>query len=228
MMSWAVTHIVRGQPVGIISGFGYGGDPCLSLSALTIDNLTDQEIAYIARWFVEHSAELYAIHTGAECHYHPQFISDEQLSLIINGTLASDKYKQRAASELARRHNGGAWVNPYVEYKRKQRGKKPGYVYLAYSETDHYKIGKSIGPEDRIAVFDTQMPIEVSMLHSFEADDMSTAEAMLHRQFDDKQVKGEWFDLDPVDIEFIKSIEVYTDGQFIGADDGAIQFPMGR
>ena len=58
---------------------------------------------------------------------------------------------------------------------------------------------------------------DITGSNAFEADDMSTAEARLHQQFDDKRVKGEWFELDLVDIEFIKSIEVFANGQFIGA-----------
>lgn len=55
-------------------------------------------------------------------------------------------------------------------------GKRPlrraGYVYLAHAETGHYKIGLSIGPVERIRVFDTKMPVKVSLIHTIPATDM--------------------------------------------------------
>jgi hypothetical protein len=94
-------------------------------------------------------------------------------------------------------------------------GKKPqsGYVYLAYSAGRH-KIGRSKNPSDRIDHFDTQMPVEVSEVNCFEADDYVTAENRLHDYFQDSRVKGEWFDLSPPQLKALKMITRYEDGEF--------------
>jgi len=94
-------------------------------------------------------------------------------------------------------------------------GKKPqsGYVYLAYSAGRH-KIGRSKNPSDRIDHFDTQMPVEVSEVNCFEADDYVTAENRLHDYFQDSRVKGEWFNLSPAQLEGLKMITRYEDGEF--------------
>lgn len=221
-MSWSASYKVRGHTIEVDSGFGFSAGPRLSLDAFIIYDMSDEDIVEVARWFYEHSAEIYAIHTGAECCYDAQFISDQQLEMIINSNLTSERDRKRAINELNYRLNSG----PYRSYEmtshkaaKKIKTKKPGYIYLAYSETDHYKIGKSLGPEDRIAVFDTQMPVEVSMVHIFEADDMSGAEAELHNDFSYKRVKGEWFDLDEFEVELITSITGYSDGKFYHAGE---------
>jgi len=93
--------------------------------------------------------------------------------------------------------------------------KKPqsGYVYLAYSAGRH-KIGRSKKPSDRIDHFDTQMPVEVSQVNCFEADDYVTAETRLHNYFEDSRVKGEWFDLSPAQLAGLEMITRYEDGEF--------------
>lgn len=92
--------------------------------------------------------------------------------------------------------------------------RKQGHVYLAYSDTGHHKIGISKEPEGRIKVFDTQMPVSVSIVHSFPADNARKAEEKLHTRFSDKHHNGEWFLLDDSDVNYIRSIRVYENGKF--------------
>lgn len=92
--------------------------------------------------------------------------------------------------------------------------KKQGYVYLAYSDTGHHKIGISKGPEDRIKVFDTKMPVSVSIVHSFPADNARKAEEKLHARFSSKHHNGEWFLLEDNDVSYICSIRAYESGKF--------------
>ena len=92
--------------------------------------------------------------------------------------------------------------------------KRPGYIYLALSNTGHHKIGLSVNPEKRIQHFDTQMPIDVALIHTFPADDMYSAESELHSIFADKRVNGEWFLLSEDDVGWLCDIEGYDDGTF--------------
>lgn len=92
---------------------------------------------------------------------------------------------------------------------------RAGYVYLAYAETGHYKIGLSIGPVERIRVFDTKMPVKVSLIHTIPATDMYTAERSLHKTFSKKLHEGEWFSLEQKDVDYICSISSCEDGEFI-------------
>jgi len=210
-MAWSVWYESNQKRFEVDSGFGLGTRLCLNSSV--ISGMTDEEIVEVARWFVGHAREIDAIHTGDECNYDPQFISTDDLYLILNGELALDRIREGAKKELA--HRQGREKRVIRALSPEHRNIKSGYIYLAYSETQHYKIGKSKGPIDRINVFNTEMPVEVTMLHCFETDDMSMAEAILHKSFTDKRVKGEWFELALEDIEAIKAITAYRNGIFI-------------
>lgn len=96
-----------------------------------------------------------------------------------------------------------------------------GFVYLAYAETQDYKIGRSKNPDDRIKHFDTQMPVEVSKVHTFPATDANESERLLHEWCEDRQVKGEWFNLEEQHVDVLKAISEFEDGAFIRAKDGA-------
>lgn len=81
-----------------------------------------------------------------------------------------------------------------------------GYVYLIQSPTGAYKIGRTKNPKDRMKTFGVQLPFEVEFVHLIETPDMYTLESDLHKRFEERRVNGEWFALEPADIEFIKGL----------------------
>jgi len=95
---------------------------------------------------------------------------------------------------------------------------KSGYVYLAKSETGHFKIGLSINPAKRIKIFDTKMPVAVELVHTIPADDMRQAEGILHGRFADKRHEGEWFNLDQGDVAYVRKLTAFFDGRFSVAE----------
>jgi hypothetical protein len=95
---------------------------------------------------------------------------------------------------------------------------KPGYVYLAKSETGHHKIGISIKPKARIKMFDTKMPVAVELIHTILADDPRLAENILHTHFSGKRHNGEWFNLDEHDVEYIKNCTAFSGGHFLTSE----------
>jgi hypothetical protein len=84
----------------------------------------------------------------------------------------------------------------------------PGYVYLIRSDSGHYKIGRTKNPDNRIETFKLQLPIEVEYEHLVKSDDMVTLERDLHARFEAKRINGEWFDLEPEDVIYIKSLGI--------------------
>ena len=70
-----------------------------------------------------------------------------------------------------------------------------GFVYLAKSDTGHYKIGMSKNPFGRVKHFKTQMPVNVKLIHFFPCDNPRRVEGMLHEWFSEYRYKGEWFNL---------------------------------
>jgi hypothetical protein len=98
-----------------------------------------------------------------------------------------------------------------------------GYVYLARAETGHYKIGRSVRPDDRIKHFDTIMPIRVDTVHIFYADDYIDAEAGLHKLAEQFRTQGEWFELPQDYVDTIKAIVSYQNGRFYVNEQGTIE-----
>lgn len=101
-----------------------------------------------------------------------------------------------------------------MEKAESQERDKSGYIYLARSETGHFKIGLSINPAKRIKIFDTKMPVAVELIHTIPADDMRQAEGILHETFADKRHEGEWFNLDQNNVAYIRTLTAFLDGRF--------------
>lgn len=81
------------------------------------------------------------------------------------------------------------------------------YVLQDISVTGYYKIGKTTAPAKRIGHFDVMLPFEVRVVHIIESKDCDALEAMLHRHFDDKNIRGEWFALSEADIAWLLKLE---------------------
>jgi len=81
---------------------------------------------------------------------------------------------------------------------------------LLYLLTDGraYKIGitKQGGVKKRVKSLQTGNPYEITEVFSFACDNAGELEAYLHKQFADKRLKGEWFNLNDNDIKMIKGL----------------------
>jgi hypothetical protein len=82
----------------------------------------------------------------------------------------------------------------------------PGYVYLIQSSTGYYKIGRTVNPDNRMATFTVKLPFEVEYTCVIQCEDMYGLEKELHARFASKRVNGEWFNLAPEDVEYIKGL----------------------
>lgn len=84
---------------------------------------------------------------------------------------------------------------------------RPGFIYLAHAQsTNWYKIGLSRNPQKRIKQINEISPVNVTLVCCFAVPRMGDAENALHNRFAHKRVKSEWFELEPADIEYIKSV----------------------
>lgn len=78
------------------------------------------------------------------------------------------------------------------------------YVYLMKdNNTGYYKIGRSDNPVIRERTLQSQKPT-IEMILNWKT--FASTEKELHREFFDKRIRGEWFDLDEIDINFIKEL----------------------
>jgi hypothetical protein len=76
------------------------------------------------------------------------------------------------------------------------------FLYLIYSEIG-FMIGKSSDIYRRFAVIDTHSPIELQLFRVYKIEKNGYHEKKLHKQFEEKKIRGGWFALDHNDIEEI-------------------------
>lgn len=81
-----------------------------------------------------------------------------------------------------------------------------GWVYLLRSADDLYKIGRTVDPNNRIRTFNVKLPFDVEYEHLIQTDNRFALETELHHHFAAQRVGGEWFNLSPEDVEYIKSL----------------------
>lgn len=91
------------------------------------------------------------------------------------------------------------------EPKRKQAPPPPvpGYIYLIESEDGCYKIGRTLDMGVRFRGISNSLPYKTTLKHSFRSLNYIDRETELHGQYADKRLNGEWFRLDPADVEAI-------------------------
>jgi hypothetical protein len=87
-----------------------------------------------------------------------------------------------------------------------------GYVYLVQSDTGHCKIGSSQSVARRIRQLQSANPGALVLLHQFPSANAQLDEYALHKRFDDRRVRNEWFALTDADIAGIRSIKPSDDG----------------
>jgi hypothetical protein len=92
------------------------------------------------------------------------------------------------------------------------------YNYLFYDPfTGYYKIGRSIDPAGRLSSFNRGQPPgrdKIEMVHYFWTDKSIDSEMELHDMYEDVRGSGEWFNLEPEDVTYFRSINCYNNGEF--------------
>lgn len=83
-----------------------------------------------------------------------------------------------------------------------QRTKDERFVYLVKMR-ENYKIGISKNPEKRFGEF-TLLPEKLETIFIHKVANAKLVESDLHEIFNNKRVRGEWFNLTKEDIEFVK------------------------
>lgn len=103
------------------------------------------------------------------------------------------------------------WNASVKSKKRQARRTNPeeGYIYLIESENGYYKLGRSIDVERRLSQHEMDYPLKMWVLHSFKSNNVKKDERKVLNLFADKQLRGEWFNLDGYDVSWFMSIEDY-------------------
>lgn len=91
------------------------------------------------------------------------------------------------------------------KYEPRKRETK-GFVYLLKADNGSFKIGRTKNPKSRSKAFSVTLPFDVEFICLIETPDMFTLETQLHERFASKRGNGEWFDLLPDDVDYIKGL----------------------
>ena len=81
--------------------------------------------------------------------------------------------------------------------KSKETLKQKTYI-LKDNNTGFYKIGKSTNPKDRERTLQSEKPT-IKMIKEFKTD----IESKLHKKYSEHRVRGEWFDLNNIQLKYI-------------------------
>lgn len=76
-----------------------------------------------------------------------------------------------------------------------------GFIYVLRAQAgDFCKIGKTTSLSKRIAQLKIQLPFPVSVHAAYQIAQPARVESVLHEQFSDKRLNGEWFRLTESDL----------------------------
>lgn len=125
---------------------------------------------------------------GVDYALHEKFQKCEDDGLWRNERLEGIRANQQA------RGAAGA-----VGGKKSLRG--PGFAYaIARAIDGAIKLGASRNPVARKSQLSSRAGCEMKLLHKWRVDDMAVAESVLHGNFAEKRIDGEWFTLTKEDV----------------------------
>lgn len=82
----------------------------------------------------------------------------------------------------------------------------PGYVYVLQMDGhEYYKIGRTSNLSQRVCQIRPQMPTRLRVIFAHRVADCYFWESQLHFDYRDKRLNGEWFALNCLDLEAIKT-----------------------
>ena len=95
---------------------------------------------------------------------------------------------------------GGAVQSLLIE----EMTKSPGVYVIQIRRTSKYKIGITKHIKTRLKQFQTGNPEPLDMVVFMETEDPRKLESLLHQEFKEKRLSGEWFELNEKDLLIIK------------------------
>jgi hypothetical protein len=167
---------------------------------LGIDNFTTHSLRKtFGRRIVEQSKNTHAALSALAKYFNHASVS------ITLEYLSLEEFKEKCYPKIGVRNSG--YFNNLIQ-KTKEKKSNPGYCYLM--KDDNYpnlvKIGISITPIMREKTLAHQIPT-ISLYKVVKTENMREIENALHKQYENKRIRGEWYKLTDEDVNNI--IEQY-------------------
>lgn len=80
------------------------------------------------------------------------------------------------------------------------------YVIKDIDISGYYKIGRTNDPSIRLSTFDVKLPFRIEVIAILTCKNAMQGERELHVRFASKRVRGEWFNLDDSDLEYLRGL----------------------
>ena len=122
-----------------------------------------------------------------------QTTSEEEITKI-NEQIEFDKRKALYENYMSPQNN---------QVKPREKLLFSGYIYFVQDDQGRVKIGKTKKLKDRLGEY-TKLPFEPKLIHVFKSDDYHNTEIAIHKYFQEKRIRGEWFALTAQDIKSIQ------------------------
>lgn len=93
-----------------------------------------------------------------------------------------------------------------VPVDRVDEALRPGFVYIIFIESGgrrFHKIGMAENLQARLKAHQCSSPFDIRVAVAYFVESMRQEERMLHRMFEGKRVRGEWFTLDDADLRVV-------------------------
>lgn len=113
------------------------------------------------------------------------------------------RLSSQPTSQLPRRPVSSDRLNPIEVIGEPMVGAKAGVVYVLKSAYG-YKVGRTGNVPARMRAFGVHLPFIYTIPLCVWFEDCHHAERSYHDRFADKRINGEWFDLDELDVDFIR------------------------
>lgn len=108
------------------------------------------------------------------------------------------------ANELAVEHEEWRTLFALLRTFWECENPEAGYIYCLDDQQGHFKLGRTKQLNTRIKQLGTQPPFEIVLRFAFKVPHMRAYESHLHKEFQHKRLRGEWFKLDEEDLKHIQ------------------------
>ena len=122
----------------------------------------------------------------------------EELNKIVNENITLKNTNNELKYKLAIKHKDQNVVKLKPITRHKKVYKKPKTYLMKDKNNGLYKIGKSINPKHRERTLQSEKP-NIKMVKVWNCD----IERKLHNLYSTNRIRGEWFNLNKVQIEYI-------------------------
>jgi len=127
------------------------------------------------------------------------------LDLILSESKDTQENIESYLNELL--YCGYLHINEYDTHVKTRTPPPPGFIYII-TDGQSYKIGITNNVNSRIKGIQTSHSKKLEVVISQKVLNNTRLEGFLHNKYKDNRLSGEWFNLEPDDIEEIRRIVI--------------------